>query len=107
MTIDDILKRQRVLNDAMGNPMRENGEPIKENVIALSVEVIEVLNEINWKPWKKTKKEVDKEALLFELVDVIQFWANIVNEAGFTADDIGSAYSEKLGINQGRIDNGY
>lgn len=102
-----ILDEQHALQDALGNVMGEGEVAIKENVLALMVEAGEVLGEINWKPWSRVRREVDRDKLLKELVDVLQFWANIVNAAGFDEEAIVKAYREKLAINYRRIVDGY
>ena len=42
----------------------------KDKVLALLDETHEVLREINWKSWKKTKKDIDHAHLLEELADI-------------------------------------
>lgn len=104
MTLETLLREQRHLNRDMGNPMELHGTvdgAVKENMLALIVEATEVLNEINWKPWKRQPhqlKAVSDERLLTELVDVLQFWANAVNSAGFTAEQVTQAYVVKLHV---------
>lgn len=97
MEIEKLLTAQRSLQDSMGNPMGTNRDSsVKENMLALIVEATEVLAEVNWKPWKKQQKIVDEEALLLELVDILQFWANAVNACGYTHEDILAAYDRKI-----------
>lgn len=98
MEMKTFLEQQKSLQKHLGYPMGGDMEgAIKENILALIVEATEVLNEINWKPWKKEKREIDRDALLTELVDVLQFWANAVNAAGFQMIDIHMSYQAKLG----------
>jgi dimeric dUTPase (all-alpha-NTP-PPase superfamily) len=108
-----LLREQLVLNHAMGDPMDQAGTldgGVKENMLALIVEATEVLSEVNWKPWKQAEhqlKPVDSEALLTELIDVLQFWANAVNSAGFTHNDVARAYLEKLTVCHNRARTGH
>lgn len=109
--LSEILKRQRQLQTAMGSPMDggtgDINTGVRENMLALIVEVTEVLNEVNWKPWRRHQlKVIDRNALLTELVDVLQFWANAVNAAGFAAEDIEAAYDVKMAECYARIENG-
>lgn len=104
MTIADVLTVQLNLQVAMGEPMGTGETGVKENVLAAIVELTEVLNEVNWKPWKRNNlKKVDRDALLTEMTDVLQFWANAVNAMEFTADDVALALSEKWSENHRRI----
>lgn len=115
LPLTEVLRLQNELNERMGYPMgeKEDGDgstAIKENMLALIVEATEVLGEINWKRWKDTAKEVDRSKLALELIDVLQFWANAVNAAGFTAEEIGLAYHQKyeecnLRIERGEVTN--
>lgn len=107
MHLNYLLNKQAHLQKKMGNPMGEGEEALKENALALIVEVTEMLNEINWKPWKETKKEINQEALLYEIVDILQFMGNIINAAGITAEALEDAYRQKLMINTKRIEDGY
>ena len=104
MTIADVLTVQLNLQVAMGEPMGTGEAGVKENVLAAIVELAEVLNEVNWKAWKRNSlKEVDRDALLTEMTDVLQFWANMVNAMGFTADEVALALSTKWSENHRRI----
>lgn len=109
MSLKYLLEDQRDLNAMMGNPMGQGGAQdlvIKENVLALIVEATEVLNEVNWKPWKSAlhqRKVVNRDKLLEEVIDILQFWANIVNAAEFTEEDIRIAYAAKLAVCYDRI----
>ena len=49
----------------------------KDLVLGLIDEATELLNEINWKHQYKSKKKVDEEKFLEELVDVYLFWQAI------------------------------
>lgn len=106
LTIRRILRVQAELNAAMGNPMGIGQKGIKENVLAAGVELVEVLGEINWKPWKLEAKPVDRQKLLTEMTDVLQFWANMINCAGFTEDDVAESLSKKWIENHRRIAKG-
>lgn len=106
LTINEILKTQEKLNVAMGNPMGMGQKGVKENVLAAIVELVEVLDEINWKSWKLEAKPVDRQKLLTEMTDVLQFWANMINCAGFTAEDVAESLSKKWVENHQRITKG-
>lgn len=107
MHLAQVLLKQRALQESMGRPMGQGEAAIKENALAAIVEWTEVLAEINWKPWRKTRRLVNKLALAAELADVLQFWANAVNEAGLSAVDMESALKLKWKLNEERLKNGY
>jgi dimeric dUTPase (all-alpha-NTP-PPase superfamily) len=69
-----ILENQLELQEAMGWPCGDGPTAYKTNCLAFAVELVEAVQELDWKPWKD--KEVDGEALLTELTDALQFWAN-------------------------------
>lgn len=104
-----LLSEQGRLQRALGDPMflgtKDWQVCARENLLAVNVEAAEILGEINWKPWKATQpaKKVDRAALLLELVDLLQFWANVVNAAGFSGQDVMDAYARKLEINYQRL----
>ena len=108
--LNTLLTEQERLQGRLGDPMRTGAvklpdSAIKENVLALIVEATEILAEVNWKPWKMLPsqvKTIDRQKLLFEIVDAFQFLANILNEAGFSAQDLADAYAAKLQENYRR-----
>lgn len=104
LTVEAVLAAQQNLQVTMGLPMGTGEAAVKENMLALIVEATEVLGEINWKCWKRHQlKEVDRDALLTELTDLLQFWANAVSAMGFTADDVALALSTKWSENRRRV----
>lgn len=109
--LEVLMEEQARLQSRLGlvdfGPLLQKLTPtdvtVAYNLLALIVEAVEVLQEINWKPWKWRKpRVVNRAALLSELVDITQFWANIVNTIGFTPEEIKAAYREKLVINYQR-----
>lgn len=63
-------------------------DSIKNNMIGLIDEATEVLGEINWKPWHKGSKIINKEALKEEICDCLIFILNAGYEAGLTAQNM-------------------
>ena len=110
MTLADVLAAQHELQVAMGHPTGHGHVAVKENVLAAIVELTEVLGEVPWKPWKKydprQDDQIDRIALLTEMTDVLQFWANMVNAMGFTAEDVALALATKWNENYRRTNNG-
>lgn len=107
MLVRNFLAGQEQLQQAMGDPLKTNdsaySSAVKESMLALIVEATEVLNEINWKPWKPRTQPIDRDRLLIELIDVLQFWGNAVNAAGFTEEEVARCYQEKLAVCYQRI----
>jgi len=110
--LHDLFKRQRELSLALGDDfskmsLEEKENYTKDKVLAMLDETHEVLREINWKSWKKTKKEIDQEHLLEELADTLHFYINLCLCWGFSAEDVYSAYIEKDKENYERIKKAY
>lgn len=107
LDLKELLMTQTVLQTRMGWPGGRNEIGAKEMLFAANVEIAEVLNEINWKPWKEHPyKEVDKHALTTELTDILQFWANAALCLGLTAEELTEALRRKWEVNHQRIDDG-
>lgn len=106
LTFADVLWVQTKLQVLTGHPMGHGELAVKENVLAMVNELMEVLAEVNWKPWKARLKPVNRDRLLMEMTDALQFWANMVNAMGFTADDVKLALTAKWSVNLDRIDEG-
>jgi dimeric dUTPase (all-alpha-NTP-PPase superfamily) len=102
----ELLETQRALQARMGNPTGTGEAGLKENVLHAIVELTEVLREINFKPWKISRVEVDRVKLATELTDVLQFWANAALAMGLTPDELTQALRAKWGVNHQRIDDG-
>lgn len=76
------------------------------NVLAMTDELHELLNEVGWKPWA-TSKHVNIEAAQGELVDVFHFFMNLALVLGMNGDDLSNAYLAKRLKNLKRQDEGY
>lgn len=76
---------------------------------AITVEMSEVLDEIDWKPWADgSRPAYDRDALVGELIDVLHFWLNMwiavsgKHSAQEIADEIFTRYALKNKINRDR-----
>jgi len=87
-TLETLIYAQEQVELNLGGPMGKNEAAIKECMLALIVEATEVLNEINWKPWKQPVKQVNEDDLRGELADCFLFWALAVNSAGINPTDM-------------------
>lgn len=106
LDLKELLSTQAALQSRMGQPTGTGEAGVKESLLHVVVEAVEAMREVNFKPWKATKKPVDREALAMELTDILQFWANAALAIGLTAEDLTSALRVKWGINHERIDSG-
>lgn len=80
---------------------------IRENVLPLIVEAVELLDNVSWKYWAHDEPFVDREEVLKEAVDIGHFHANILLAAGITEDEYWAAYREKQALNLERQIRGY
>lgn len=118
LNIEELFSIQEQMQRHMGYPMGEGQSDqlsrdgrveqgaFRENTLALMVEAAEALDEINWKPWKAEEHEIIYGKLLAELVDILRFWANMVNCAGFTPDQVTRAFYKVIENHHARIANG-
>lgn len=110
--LDEMVALQLKLMNKLGtHPMimnlSEREQETKEQILAMQAELIELLNEINWKPWKKKQKKVDQHELRFEIIDLFHFLLNIAIIWGMNSEDIAAYYRAKNKENHRRQDNGY
>lgn len=77
------------------------------NNLAARDELSEALGEHSWKPWSKTKGELNKREFIKEQIDVLHFVANMLLAAGCTDEELDALYSEKMSVNRNRQTNGY
>lgn len=110
--LDDLFVKQRMLQekfendlDGMSNSVRQ--QYTKDNVLGLLDETHEILREVNWKNWKKTKKDVDVDRLKEELADAFHFFINLCLAWGFSAEEIYEAYLKKNDVIVQRIHDNY
>lgn len=75
--------------------------------MALLDEVHEFMRELNWKPWKKKRKEIELDKIHGELVDCWHFLMQLSLMWGLGPDELFEGYLVKNGINHQRQDGGY
>lgn len=85
----------------------ERTEISKQCAFALQVELAEFMQELNWKPWKKTKKPVDLAKVHEELVDCFHFFLELCIAWDLGAGQLFIKYQEKLAKNLKRQEDGY
>lgn len=69
--------------------------------LAMESEIDEIRREVNWK-WWKNEKEIDKDALQGEIIDMWHFLISLSQKAGLEAEDVYRIYMEKNAENHAR-----
>lgn len=83
-------------------------EYIRTQVLGATDELHEVLGETGWKPWKNEGYgDVNRDAYLLELADVLVFWTNLVVAVGGTAEEMELAIRTTQSKNNQRVIDGY
>lgn len=104
-----MLERQKefdkLLQISNRTPVTET-ERFKIYTLSTIVELSEMLQETNWKPWKKYK-EFDINKVRLEFIDSLCFMLHIANILKINSKDITELYCYKRNINIKRQNNAY
>lgn len=87
--------------------VRTRADAIRDNVLPLVVEAVELLDNVSWKYWAHDEPFVDRERVLKEAVDVAHFLANVLTAIGATDEEFWEAYRRKQAANAARQRDGY
>ena len=120
-TDDQVIgERVHILSDGLGYLIeaqkRVSGklgpqalEPTPENIrtyaLALHQEVDELINELNWKPWKAAKP-IDHQKAAAEFADILAFvglFGVYLEAVGIDRATLAAAYAEKSWLNIARL----
>lgn len=74
---------------------------VQKEVLAMVAELMEVLNEVNYK-WWKNPKEIQMDCLKEEMIDVLHFYVSTCIKLGMDADEVFEVYQKKNQENQNR-----
>jgi hypothetical protein len=86
----------------------ERIEYIRTQTLGAVSELMEVLDETGWKPWKQDEYgAVDRGRYIDELSDVIIFITNLALAVGCTPDELSDAIRQTQDKNNRRIKEGY
>ena len=115
MDLEELLAAQTASQlDRYGNTLPVDWEPkavagyIRMSVLGAIDELMEVLNEVGWKPWRKAgANEINREAYIDELSDVIIFVANLAVAVDCSADELEKAIRKTMEKNERRKAEGY
>lgn len=116
--LDDMIKLQTGLMDLLKVPRYSEAasmgkltpavqEAIPHFMFALVCELGEIGDAINWKSWKKTKKEVDMDNLKMEFIDALHFLLEMMIMCGMDSKTIYKEYCKKMDENFNRQARGY
>lgn len=91
-----------------GSEAEHTGTPLdeikfKDHILLMIKEATEILDEINYKPHKRAKKEINKEKITEELVDTFKFLLNLMLIMGIEPFEFEKKYREKHKIVEKRI----
>lgn len=101
------LQREAYGHDPARLSLKQRAQGIRENVLALMVEAVELLDNVSWKYWAHDEPFVDRDEVLKEAVDIGHFLANILTDAGITEEEYWAAYRAKQELNLRRQLEGY
>lgn len=91
--------------------LASDGEALANYVLwnhsALIIELSEFMDEVQWKPWVKTRGGLNRELAVKELIDAAHFLGNLAVALGVTDEEWERRYREKQAINSKRQADGY
>lgn len=85
----------------------ERAAYVRLNTLAATDELHEAMAECQWKPWKKNIGHVNRDRMLGEIVDVLNFVGNLLAMLDVDGEELSEAYMEKLAENRRRMEEGY
>ncbi len=107
-----LIQKQKKLMEILGIDAKNLCEKSKTKesrilALALMVELGEFIQELNWKPWKKTKKTLKQAKIKEELIDCLHFLFELMILWDLNASEIFSVYLSKMEVNLNRQKKGY
>lgn len=98
-----LVEAERRVNFNRPQDLSGSKEALATYATALTVELGELLQELDWKPWKTRTTPIDKAKVLDEFADVLAFigvvLANICAQTGLTPEEFGDAFDAKTEVN--------
>ncbi len=96
--LEEIFALQKQFNDEIIRTRKldqvNDDQWMQRYMMAMFVEMAELMDETNYK-WWKNPKEVDKDAVKEELVDILHFFVSLCIRSGMDAQDLYARYLEK------------
>jgi len=109
-----LLKAQAQLQELMGHDFEamttvERMRYLRDQMLALQVEAVEVLNTAPWKPWATypTDAEIDDAEYVGELADVFIFFLNLLLVGDVSSNRLLEAVALKIEKNVRRANSRY
>jgi len=83
-------------------------QSLRNNALALMMELAELVDSVPWKPWRPEKEQTfDRLNAVREVVDIIFFLVGICENLEISPRDIEDMFEKVLKNNYARLDNGY
>jgi dimeric dUTPase (all-alpha-NTP-PPase superfamily) len=96
--LDKIFQSQKELDDFITERRALAGisyeEWMQKDVLAITSELGELLDEVNFK-WWKNPKELDTGAIMEELVDIFHFFISMCVRTGMGPEELFNVYMKK------------
>lgn len=112
--LEGLLSRKREEQALFGNPVNSDDasarmDYFRTSALGAIVEMVEVLNEAGWKPWKQQGfgEIADPTAFAEEVADVVMFVLNVCCVAGVSGDELARAIEAVFAKNERRHNEGY
>lgn len=100
-----LAATQRVVGSVVPGWVEGHPNYVRTTFLALIVELAELLQELNWKPWKEPR-EVDLDKVVEEFADILAFLGYIIlwlEDMGKMPGHLAIAYQVKTEINIERL----
>lgn len=96
--LEKIFQMQDALDSKIVNERNLNNidmnEWVQKEILAIMSELNEILGEINWK-WWKNPKEINKDNLKEEIIDILHFFISLCLKVGMNAEEVFEIYMNK------------
>lgn len=110
--LQDLVDAERMINYARPQDMEGSKDAVRTYVLAMIVELSELVQELDWKAWKDRQAPPDNERVADEFADVLAFLgvitANVMAQTGLTYKQLSQAFTDKTKTNlrraRGEID---
>ena len=80
----------------------ERADALHADITGMMSEVVEISNEIGWKPWVKNRGWYNHDEVMGEVVDLLHFVANVLVTCHIDGDQLADAYLSKVTKNYSR-----
>jgi len=108
MWLTTTRRLQELAYDAFYDQMDDEtrADSMMMNLYAATSEIVEMGDEMGWKPWAPPRGWINREAAIREAVDIMHFLGNLLTHCQATGEELTAAYKAKQLKNlQRQIDN--